>query len=246
MTRMQVSMLLFLLFIVLWIALRMLRQQKGAFIRPIAAFAALPSQIGRAVESGQTLHISLGAGGIGGHDTVTSMTGLATLTQLAEQGIATDTPPLVTVSDPSLLPLAQQALRSAYARQGVLKEYHPTQVRLVSPSPIGYAAGTMDILNHEPVSTNVMLGAFGPHAALITQAGNNKGLVQIAGTDNPQALAVFFASTDRLAIGEELYAANAYLDYQPSRLATLAVEDNIRALLVLVIIIAGIFKLFGA
>jgi hypothetical protein len=215
-----------------------------AHVRSIPAFATLPSQIGRAAESGQTLHISLGTGGIGGQNTPASMAGVSTLAYLAEQGVATETPPMVTVSDPTLLPLAQETLRSAYARHGLLKEYHPSQVRLVALSPVGYAAGTMHILNDESVSANVMLGSFGPEVGLITRAGNNVGLTQVAGTENLDALSVIFASVDRVVMGEELYAASAYLSGQPGLLSTLVAEDDVRFLLIVAIVVAGILKMF--
>lgn len=244
MTSIQAFTLLFLLFTVLWVAVSLLRRRRTAFMRSIAAFSALPSQIGRAAESGQTLHFSLGTGGIGGQSTVASMAGLSALAYLVEQGVATETPPLITVSDPTLLPLAQETLRAAYSRHGLLKEFQPSQVRLVAPTPIGYAAGTMDLLNRESVSANILLGAFGPEAGLITQAGSNSGLTQVAGTDDLNALSVFFASTDRVAIGEELYAADVYLSRRPSWVSTLIAEDDIRLFLVLGIIVAGVLKLF--
>ncbi|MGD9099412.1 MAG: hypothetical protein PVF45_02950, partial [Anaerolineae bacterium] len=78
----------------------MSRRQRPPALRPIAAFDALPGQTGRAAESGQILHLSLGTGSVGDSDTVASLAGLSALAHLAEQGVATDTPPLITVSSP--------------------------------------------------------------------------------------------------------------------------------------------------
>jgi hypothetical protein len=79
---------------------------------------------------------------------------------------------------------------------------------------------------------------------LITQTGNNIGLTQVAGTENLQALSVIFASVDRVAMGEELYAASAYLSRRLGLLSTLAAEDDVRFLLVVAIVVAGILKMF--
>jgi len=223
--------LLLFLFFVLLLTLLVSRRQRLPALRPIAAFDALPDQIGQAAESGRTLHISLGTGGIGGGDTVTSLTGLSALAHLAEQGVATDTPPLVTVSDPTLLPLAQNILRQAYARRGRSDDFSWTQVRLVSPSPIAYALGTRDLLSHEPI--------------LDSPAGDKAGLVQISGSDDPLALSILYATTDRVVIGEELYATDAYLNRTAAKLISLAAEDVARTILILFIILFALFRLAG-
>jgi hypothetical protein len=237
----QLGLLLFLL-IVLLLTLLLHRRRPIPVLRAISAFDALPDQTGRAAESGQTLHISLGTGGIGGSDTVASLAGLTVLSHLAEQGVATDTPPLVTVSDPTLLPLAQNVLRQAYIRRGRRGDFRRTQVRLVAASPMAYALGTMDILTHEPVLANVMFGAFGPEVGLIARAGAEANLVQLSGSDDPQALSILHASTDQVVVGEELYATGGYLDRTAAKLASLAAEDVVRILLILFIIFAALFR----
>lgn len=236
---------LLLLLIIMLLTLLLYRRQRLPALRPIAAFDALPGQMGQAAESGQTLHVSLGTGGIGGSDTVASLAGLSALAHLAEQGVATDTPPLVTVSDPTLLPLAQGALRQAYIRNGRGSDFRWTQVRLISPSPMAYALGTMDILSHEPVLANVMLGAFGPEVGLIARAGAQADLFQISGSDDPRALAILYTSTDRVVIGEELFATGVYLHRARAKVASLAAEDIARIALIVFMIFVAFLRLVG-
>ncbi len=240
----QFALLLFLL-IILLLALLGARRRRPLALRPIAAFDALPGQIGRAAESGQILHLSLGTGGVGGSDTVTSLASLSALAHLAEQGVATDTPPLVTVSDPTLLPLALNVLRRAYARHGRSGDFRWTQVRMVSPLPMAYALGVTDVLRHEPILANVMLGAYGPEVGLIAHAGSEANLVQISGSDDPSALAILYASTDHVAIGEELYAIDAYLSREPAKVASLAAEDVARIILIVSVIIFSFLRVSG-
>jgi len=238
------ALLLFLL-IILLLTLLVSRRQRMPTLRSIAAFDALPGQTGLAAESGQTLHVSLGTGGVGGNDTVASLAGLSALAHLSEQGVATDTPPLVTVSQPALLPLAQDVLRQAYVRRGRGRDFRSTQVRLVSPSPMAYALGTMDVLSHEPVLANVMFGAFGPEVGLIARAGAEADLVQISGSDDPRALAILYTSTDHMVVGEELFATGVYLDPTAAKLASLAAEDVARITLILFLIFIAFFRLAG-
>ncbi len=241
----QFALLLFFL-IILLLTLLASRRRLASALRPIAAFDALEGQIGRAAESGQIIHISLGTGGIGGSDTIASLAGLSALTHLSEQGVATDTPPLVTVSNPTLLALTLNALRQAYAKRGRSADFRWTQVRLVSPSPMSYALGTMDILCHEPVLANVMLGAYGPEVALIAHAGVESDLVQIGGSDDLSSLAILQANTDLVAIGEDLYAVGAYLERSPYKLAGLAAEDVARIMLITLIIVFVFLRVLGA
>ena len=231
--------------IVLLLILLIYRRRRTPALRSIAAFDRLPHQMSRAAESGQSLHFSLGTGGVGGSDTVASLVGLSTLAYLAEQGVATGTPPLVTVSNTALLPLAQNVLRQAYIQRGRRDDFSWGQVRLISPAPMAYALGTMDILSRESVLANVMLGAFGPEVALIAHAGAAAGLMQIAGSDDPQALAVLYASDDTLVVGEELYATDAYLDRVPAKLLSLVAEDVVRLVLILYIIIFAALRMAG-
>jgi hypothetical protein len=240
-----VAFLLFLLVVVL-LAVLIYRRQRMPRLRSIGAFEALPGQIGRATESGRMLHLSLGTGGIGGTETVASLAGLSTLAYLAEQGVATDTPPLITVSNPTLLPLAQNVLRQAYANRGRRGDFRWTQVRLVSSSPMSYALGTMDILKHEPVLANVMFGAYGPEVGLIAGAGADANLIQISGTDSSQALSILYTSADQVAIGEELFATEAYLNRTAPKVASLAAEDLARIVLILFVIIVAALRWMGA
>jgi hypothetical protein len=237
---------LLLLLTALLLTLLVYRRQRKPRLRAIGAFEALPGQIGRATESGNKIHLSLGTGGIGGSETVASLAALSTLGYLAEQGVATDTPPLITVSNPTLLPLALNVLRQAYVRHGRGSDFRWTQVRLVSPSPMSYALGTMDILNREPVLANVMFGSFGSEVGLIAGTGADADLIQISGTDNTQALSILYTSADQVAVGEELYASEVYLNRTGPRVISLAAEDIARIALILFVIIVAIFRWVGA
>jgi hypothetical protein len=99
---------------------------------------------------------------------------------------------LVTVTEPTALPAALDQLRRAYERQGYPDEFRFDQARFIAPpvngSAVPYAAGVMDILNHEPVTANVMLGSFGDEYLLMTEPGAQRNMVQIGGASSPNVL----------------------------------------------------------
>ncbi len=213
--------------------------------RAIPAFSLLRGQMGRAIESGRDLHVSIGTGGVSGDDTATTLAGLAVAEYLADEAAASGIAPTVTTSDPTSALLAEDAVRRPYVRQGNLNDFPRGAARLPALNSTQYAAATMDLLNHEPVLTNIMSGAFGSEAALIDQAANNNDLPQLFGGADPRALAVMSTSTDNILMGEEMFAAKAYLRAQPWHLASLRAADVVRAVIVVLIIIAFVAGLFS-
>lgn len=208
-------------------------------LRPLPAFDRLSGMSGRAAESGQLLHVGLGMGGISGPDTAVSLAGLTALEYLADQAAAGESRLVVTVADPTLLPAAQEVLRRAYAQRGKSEVFSPSQVRLLAPDPAAYAAGVMGILEGENPLANVTIGAFGDEYLLIGETGAKRDVEQVAGTDDPAALAFMHVTAHETLIGEEIFAAGAYLRRSVESVAGLMVQDWWRYLVV-VFIIAGI------
>ena len=196
--------------------------------------------MGYAAESGGALHIALGSGGLNGEDAVTSLAGLQVVEALADAAVSYPAPPIVTVGDSTLLPLAQDILRRAYERHGSPELYDPGSVRFIAPSPTAYAAGAAHVVAAENVTANTMNGAFGAEVSLIANAGTRRGLAQLAAAANPTALGALYPVIDRLAIGEELYAAGAQIARERRYTASLLVQDILRIILVLIILGAAL------
>ncbi len=218
-------------------------------LRPIAAYDALKDLLARAAEAGQPVHISIGVAGVGQASTADTTAGLYTLEFLADRAAVSAVPPIVTVSDPTALPLAQDQLRRAYQRQGYPEEYDPRQARWVAPpvrgSAVGYAAGVMDILQHERVMANVLVGSFGDEFMLLSEPGAQRGLLQAGGTSNPQVLPFVYTSVSHPLLGEEIYAAAAYLSARKTHIASLHTQDTVRVLLVALVILAVLARTLG-
>ncbi len=218
-------------------------------LRPIAAYEALKQLLARAAEAGQPVHISIGTAGLGQASTADTTAGLYTLEFLADRAAVSAIPPIVTVSDPTALPIAQDQLRRAYQRQGYPEEYDPRQVRLVAPningSAVAYAAGVMDVLTHERVMANVMVGTFGDEFLLMGETGAQKGLLQAGGTSNPQVLPFVYTSISHPLYGEEIYAAGAYLSAHRTHIGSLLAQDTMRAVLVIVVVLLVLARTAG-
>jgi hypothetical protein len=234
-----------LLFISLGVLLAMLilRGKKGPspLVRPLPAFQDIRTEAGYAAEGGGAIHVALGSGALYGKDAVTSLAGIQAVESLADTAVAYNIPLIITVGDPTLLPLAEDVLRRAYERNGTIEMYDPSRVRFITSSPIAYAAGAGSVIAMEDVTANIMVGDFGPEVSLIADAAARRDLPQLAAAANPAAIGVLYPTSERLAVGEELYAAGAYTTGKRSHLISLVVQDIMRVILVLFILGALLF-----
>ena len=90
------------------------------------------------------------------------------------------------------------------------------------------------------------MGDFGTESALLVEASDRENANLIAASDNLSAQAVFYASAQEPLIGEELFAAGAYVGAGTSHEASLNVQDILRWLIILAIIIGAGLKILGA
>jgi hypothetical protein len=228
-----------LLVITLW------KRKSPAKLREIPALTQLYRTLGLSVEDGTRLHISLGHGGLLDARGGSALAGLAALRHIAERTSVSDMPSVASAGDPALGLLAQDTLQAGYQAAGVEELYVPTTGRVTGLSPFSYAAGAMNISQNENVSTNIMIGHFGPEAALLTEASDRENVSVIGASDDLAGQAVLFANTQDALIGEELFATGAYLGAGPTHVASLTVQDILRWVLILVLLVGAFAKLLG-
>ena len=229
----------------LMVILAALRRKSAPAFREIPAFSHLRQAIGRVVEDGTRLHVSLGRGALVTPQSASAMAGLTLLRRLAELTSAGDQPPIATSGDAALAILSQDTLQTASqaSAQGI---YDPTAGRLTGLTPFSYAAGAIPAIRDENISANVLMGNFGVEAALLAEAAERANNFTLAASDNLAAQAVLFASAQEPLIGEELYAAGAYMDAGPVHSASLTVQDILRWLIILVILAGALIQLLKA
>ena len=237
---------LLLLAAVLLLGLTFWRRRSPATLRVIEAYERLNKSVGIAVENGTRLHISLGRGNLFTARGGSALAGLAMLRRLTERTSVSDRPPIVTSGDASLTILSQDTLQAGYRAAAAEEQYRFSTGRLTGLSPFSYAAGTMPIIRDENVSTNIFIGDFGNEAALLTEEADRENTNLIAASDNLSAQAIFYASAQDPLIGEELFAAGAYVGAGASHEASLNVQDILRWLIILAIIIGAGLTILGA
>lgn len=219
------------------------RAGKAGELRSLPGLEQLSAAVGRSAETGQPLHVSVGVAGVGGPVTAETWAGLTMLGHLADEAAACDTPLIVTVADPTVLPVAQDILRRAYTRYGNPEGYDPTYVRLIAPNPMAYAAGVAGLLEREPLTASIMVGSFGDEYLLMGETGARLGVHQVVGAADPQTLPFVYASADETLVGEEMFAGGAYTTRLPIQIGSLLTEDLARWLVVLAIFLIAVLKI---
>ncbi len=234
--------LLLLAAILLLLFIFIRRRSPGSF-RVIEAYERLNRSVGLAVENGTRLHISLGRGNLFTVRGASALAGLAMLRRLAERTSVSDRPPIATSGDATLAILSQDTLQAGYRAAGAEEQYRFTTGRLTGLTPFSYAAGALPTIHDESVSTNIVLGDLGAEAALLTEASDRENANLIAASDNLSAQSIFYAAAQEPLIGEELFAAGAYVGAGAAHEASLHVQDVLRWLIILGMLLGSLFTL---
>jgi hypothetical protein len=212
------------------------RSGKVPTLRRIQAFETLKGLSGRAIEAGGDLHLSLGSGSVVNETTSDSLAGLAVLNYVTEQAATTGVSPTISMADPVVMLLAQNMLRAAHAGNTERAEEAYRRIQWMAPQPAAYAAGVMGLLGTDKMEANVMVGSFGDEYLLIGEMAARQGIALVGGASNPDTLPFVYVSTQDALLGEEIYAAGAYLQNRPAYLASLVAQDTMRWLIGLLIL----------
>jgi hypothetical protein len=149
------------------------------------------------------------------------------------------------VSRSLVMVTAREAVREAYSKVGRPDAFREDQVHYVTDDQFGYAAAIDGMVMRDKPAAMFYMGGFFAEALILAETGNNAGAIQIAGTNQPAQIPFFVAACDYTLIGEELFAASAYLEREPRLLGSLKGQDFAKGLFLLAIFILLILAMFG-
>ncbi|HEY2251480.1 MAG TPA: DUF6754 domain-containing protein, partial [Planctomycetaceae bacterium] len=95
----------------------------------------------------------------------------------------------------------------------------------VSDEQFAYVAYLTGYMVREKPAACFYAGIFYAESLILAETGNSIGAIQIAGTSETSQLPFFVAACDYTLIGEELFAASAYLSGEPHQLGSLKGQD---------------------
>lgn len=216
--------------------IRSARKGRSLFIRRIAGLDAIDEAVGRCTEMGRpTLYIP----GISTIADVATIASLNILGQVAKRIATYQSRILVPNRDPIVYPVTQDVVKLAFTEAGYPQDYRADDVYFVTNDQFAYAAAVCGTMVREKPGANLLLGMFYAESLILAETGASVGAIQIAGTDAVSQLPFFVTACDYTIIGEELYAASAYISREPTLLGSLKGQDYYK-LLCMVVIAAGV------
>jgi hypothetical protein len=203
--------------------------QKGRklFVRRIPGLTAIEEAVGRAVEMGRPILSSVGLGGI---DIIT-LQALAIVTNVASVAAKFGQRMILPTRTAALIPIAEDAIGNAYAQAGRPDAFSDQDIRFLSGEQFAYAAGVAGIIQREKVAATFLFGTFFAESLIIAENANQVGAIQVAGTPSTTQIPFFVVACDYVIIGDEFYAATAYLTRQPTLMGSLVGQDYAKMLL---------------
>ena len=210
------------------------RRGKPFYIRPIAGLQAIDEAVGRATEMGKPILFVAGIQDVNEIDTVAGLTVLSTVAKVAAEY---DTPLEVPTSRGLVMTAAREAVQAAALAAGRPDYYNEERIQYVTDEQFGYVASVCGWMDREKPAACFFLGKFYAESLILAETGNSIKAIQISGTAETTQLPFFVAACDYTLIGEELFAASAYLSGEPAQLGMLKGQDMGKLAAIILIVV---------
>ncbi len=228
--------------------IRKAKSGEEIYMRPIAAMKAMEEAVGRATEMGSSV---LYVPGISGLDEIDTISGVIVLGHVAGMTAEYEANLHVPCCVPIVMEAAKESCKEAYLKKGRPDLYNDNMVHYVTDDQFAYAAGVNGIMLREKPAAVFYQGKFYAESLLLAETGSSVGAIQIAGTGSSSQIPFFVTACDYVLIGEEFYAASAYLSGSSEMIGSIKGQDYVKLLcmmfigLVVVLSILNYINLFS-
>ena len=214
---------------------------KQLFIRKIAGLEAVEEAVGRATEMGRKIFY---IPGISDMDSMQTIAAVTILGQVAKKTAEYEAKLEVPTCRALVMVSCRETIKEAYSNAGRPDLYNEGMVYYLSDDQFGYTAAVDGLFVRERPAAVFLQGQFYAESLILAETGNYVGAIQIAGTAQPAQLPFFVAACDYTLIGEELFAASAYLSRDPKLLGSLKGQDVGKFIFLFFIITGSLFVTF--
>jgi len=205
-------------------------------VRKIAGLEAIEEAVGRATEMGRSC---LFVPGIQDMNEMQTIAGLTILSRVAERAAEYDCQLETPTSKSLVMTAARETVSNAFLMAGRPDAYREDLIYYVTDEQFAYVSFLTGKMVREKPAACFYLGSFFAESLILAETGNAIGAIQVAGTAQPAQLPFFVAACDYTLIGEEFFAASAYLSNDADQLGSLKGQD-FGKFLVSVLIIVGV------
>jgi len=218
------------------------KKNKNLFLRRINGLDAIEEAVGRATEMGRPIFYQTGASGL---TDISTICATVILGKVAEKIALYDTQLRVPHRDPIVMTVCQETVKEAYLKAGRPDAYKEDCNFFVTSDQFAYTAAVNGMIMRDKPAASFLMGYYYAEALLLTECGSTTGAIQIAGTDSIDQLPFFITTCDYTLIGEEYYAASAYLSREPVLVGTLKAQDTGKVFMLLAILLCTIFAILN-
>ena len=212
---------------------------KLPFLRSIPGLKAIEEAVGRSTEMGKPI---LFVPGIMDMNEVETVAGVVVLGHVANMTAKYETELDVPVARAIVMQAARQVSKEAYLTQGRPELYNEDMVHYITDDQFAYAAAVNGIMQRDEPAACLYMGKFFAESLLFAETGNSIGAIQIAGTGSQTQIPFFVTACDYTLMGEEFFAASAYLSQEPDLIAGITAQDLIKVILVIVILFGTVSR----
>ena len=218
------------------------RSGKEIYIRKIAGIEAVDEAVGRATEMGRKIVF---IPGIQDMSSMQTIAGVTILGHVAKKAAEYEAKLEVPTSRSMVMVACREVVKQAYAAAGRPDAYNDSMIYYLTDDQFGYTAAVDGLFVREKPAAIFMQGHFFAESLILAETGNYIGAIQIAGTAQPAQLPFFVAACDYTLIGEELFAASAYLSKDVKLLGSLKGQDVGKFLMMLAIVVGVVLETLG-
>ncbi len=219
--------------------IRMAERGEEFYLRPIPGLKAVEEAVGRSTEMGKPV---LYVPGIMDMDQVETVAGVIVLGHVAKMTARYETSLNVPVSRSIVMKAARETCRESYMLEGRPDMFHDDMVHYLTDDQFAYAAGVNGIMVREKPAACLYMGKFYAESLILAETGNSIGAIQIAGTASQAQIPFFVTACDYTLIGEEFFAASAYLSQKPELIGGVRGQDMVKVGVITIIILTTLFR----
>ena len=219
--------------------IRMAERGEEFYLRPIPGLKAVEEAVGRSTEMGKPV---LYVPGIMDMDQVETVAGVIVLGHVAKMTARYETSLNVPVSRSIVMKAARETCRESYMLEGRQDMFHDDMVHYLTDDQFAYAAGVNGIMVREKPAACLYMGKFYAESLILAETGNSIGAIQIAGTASQAQIPFFVTACDYTLIGEEFFAASAYLSQKPELIGGVRGQDMVKVGVITIIILTTLFR----
>lgn len=205
------------------------------YLRPIPGLKAVEEAVGRSTEMGRPV---LYVPGIQDMDQVETVAGVVVLGHVAKMTAQYETSLNVPVARSIVMKAAREACRESYTVEGRPDMFNDDMVHYLTDDQFAYAAGVNGIMVREKPAACLYMGKFYAESLILAETGNSIGAIQIAGTASQAQIPFFVTACDYTLIGEEFFAASAYLSKKPELVGGVMGQDMIKLAVIISIVVS--------